>query len=101
MVSERCFGSACLIISDVEAVTTPADSTFLSIFQRVDQRTHSLAISAIRFHEIDKMEAVCLVFPSILDAEEVPLSVTMRAVIVFQIKFIFKLAHFYGFSKVA
>jgi hypothetical protein len=63
-----------LVVSYVTTLTDPANIIFLRFFERIHQGSHSLVVGRIRFHKVSQMEPVSLIFSSILNSEEVPLS---------------------------
>ena len=100
LVAECILCATSLIVSDILAVTVPPLPGFLSIQNRVHKRAHALAVGAVRFHEIDYIEAVSLVLSGVLHTEVIPLRIAVSAIIILQIKFIVKGAHFDRLAKI-
>ena len=72
-----------LVIGNIEAISLPTNSSIFSFLHRVYQWFHPLVVGRFRFHEVDNIESVDLVFSSILCPKEVPLCISVRAVVVF------------------
>ena len=89
--------SCSLVIGNIKAISIPTNSSIFSFLNRVYQRLHPLIVGWFRFHEVDNIESVDLVFSCVLCPEEVPLCISARAIVVFQEKVIFKVWYLYNF----
>ena len=87
-----------LIISYIKTVSLPADPSRFGFFNRVHQRPHPISVCRVGLHQVDYIEAVCVVLPSVLDFEIVPLSESTSAIIIFEIQIILEVATIINFS---
>ena len=88
-----------LIISYIKTVSLPADPSRFGFFNRVHQRPHPVGVCRVGLHQVDYIEAVCMVLPSVLDFEIVPLSESTSAIIIFEIQIILEVATIINFSQ--
>ena len=86
---------------DVESVSLPSDAIFFCLLGRVDEGLHTLVIVRIRFHQVDYVEAIDLIFPRVRYSEIVPLGVAIRPVIILQEEIVLKVVHFDGFPEIS
>lgn len=101
LVFKSSFLSRGLIICYVLAFSLPSNLTLFCFLDRINQWTHTFAISWIRFHKVYNMECICLIFTSVLYSEKIPLGKWLRPIIIFHIKFIFIWIQFYCFPEVS
>jgi hypothetical protein len=87
-----------LIISYIKTVSLPADPSRFGFFNRVHQRPHPVGVCRVGLHQVDYIEAVCVVLPSVLDFEIVPLSESTSPIIIFEIQIILEVATIINFS---
>lgn len=87
-----------LIISYIKAVSLPADASCLSLFDRVHQRPHPVGVCRVRLHQIDNIEAICVVFSCVLNLEIVPLGEAASTIIIFEIQIVLKVTAIINFS---
>jgi len=73
LVPKQSFLLARLVVGNILALTDPPNIISLRFFERINQRSHSLIVSRIRFHKVGQMKSVSLIFSGILNSEEVPL----------------------------
>lgn len=76
---------ACLEISNVEAVSLPADLILFGVHNRVDQWPHALTICRVWLHEIDHVESVCLILLCILYPKVIPLAESLCPIIILKV----------------
>jgi len=87
-----------LIISYIKTVSLPADPSRFGFFNRVHQRPHPVGVCRVGLHQVDNVEAVRVVLPSVLDFEIVPLSESTSPIIIFEIQIILEVATIINFS---
>jgi hypothetical protein len=87
-----------LIISYIKTVSLPADPSRFGFFNRVHQRPHPIGVCRVGLHQVDNVEAVRVVLPSVLDFEIVPLSESTSPIIIFEIQIILEVATIINFS---
>jgi hypothetical protein len=74
----------------------PADLLTFGLLDAVDQWLHSLVVVRVGLHQVDDVEAVGAVGPRVANFEEVPLSVAVSSVVIFQIKVVLTIRYFDG-----
>ena len=87
-----------LIISYIKTVSLPAYPSRFGFFNRVHQRPHPVGVCRVGLHQVDYIEAVRVVLPSVLDFEIVPLSKSASPIIIFEIQIILEVATIINFS---
>ena len=87
-----------LIISNIKAISLPADASSFCFFDRVHQRPHSVGVCRVRLHQVDNVEAVRVVLPRVLYLEIVPLCESSGAIIIFEIQIVLEVSTIINFS---
>ena len=90
-----------LVVRDIETVTVPADLLGFGLLGTVDERLHTLVIVAVRFHQVDNVEAVSAVGPRIAYPEEIPLSVAVSAIVILKVQIVLTVRNFDCTSQVS
>lgn len=101
LIFESLLQSSSLVVGYIGAISLPSKVSGFGIFHRVSQRSHSLVVGWIWFHEVNHVKTVSLIFSSVLDPKIVPLTETLSTVIVFNVHFVFERIDFHNFSKVS
>lgn len=60
-----------------------------------------MVVVRVWLHQIDNVEAIDLVFPSVVHFEVVPLSLTIIAVVVLKVEVVLEVAHFDCLAKIS
>lgn len=87
-----------LIISYIKTVSLPADASRFGFFNRVHQRPHPVGVCRVGLHQVDNIEAVCVVLPCVLNFEIVPLGEATGAIIIFEIQIVLVVTSIINFS---
>ncbi len=90
--------SCILIISNIKTVSLPTDPSGFGFFHRVNQRSHSIGICGIGLHQVDNIETICVILPSVLHLEVVPLCEASSAIVIFEVQIVFIVATIINFS---
>ena len=59
-----------------------------------------MVVVAIRFHEVDDVEAISLVFSHILHSKIVPLSKSICAIVILEVKFVLRIRYLDCFAQI-
>ena len=85
------FLTCALVVSNIEAVSIPANAAIFSIFYWVDKRLHSHVVVAVGLHKVDDVETIGAIASRVRDLEKVPLSETIRSIVILQVEIVLRI----------
>ncbi len=89
-----------LVVADVWGLPIPTNAFAFCLFDRVDQRFHSLVVGAFGFDQVNYVEFVSLAFLGIFDWVVEPLGVIAGAIVILQNQIILVVSYFDSSSEI-